>query len=121
MDFVGRCVVLGRPVPCLCLFMYDPLTAPPLTLLSCLLQFERLHAIADANRREQQSYIRKQQQLEAEIEQVCVCVTGTWNFSMELFLVMPCRCEHLRLFNCFPIWWCPAGASTSLTRILDVS
>lgn len=38
-------------------------------------QFDRLQAIADANRREQQSYNEKQQQLQAEIEQVRVsCV-----------------------------------------------
>ncbi|KAF5841487.1 Tho complex subunit 7-domain-containing protein [Dunaliella salina] len=34
------------------------------------LQFERMQAVADANRREQQNYIQKQQQLQAEIEQV---------------------------------------------------
>ena len=33
-------------------------------------QFDRLQAVADANRREQQSYVQKQQQLQAEIEQV---------------------------------------------------
>jgi hypothetical protein len=30
-----------------------------------------MHAVANANRQEQQNYVRRQQQLQAEIEQVC--------------------------------------------------
>jgi hypothetical protein len=40
----------------------------------CLTQAQKLEAVSDANRREQQVYQRKQAQLEADIEQV----RGRW-------------------------------------------
>lgn len=54
------------------IFFWPPIPLKPMISFSDL-QFERLQAVAEANKREQQYYIQKQQQLQAEIEQVHEC------------------------------------------------